>query len=120
MPVPWKELEREAARLLGGRRHVREHRGEAGPDVDMPNSSPFRVECKCRAKLPRFLLNGLAQAARGGAPEAVPILILKQRRQRGALAVLALEDLARLLGVAPINGAAVKEESGVRPVERRT
>ena len=92
----WKTLEKLAAAALGGQRHIRWDRGESAPDVDLPPSSPFTVECKYRKRLPALLLTGLLQAARYG-PGRVPLLVVKERGQTGALAVLRLEDLARLL-----------------------
>ncbi len=86
-----EELERQAARALGGKRHVRADRGEVAPDVDLPPGSPFSVEAKYRKRLPALLLAGLKQAA-GYAPGKTPLLIVKQ-----ALAVLDLNDLVKLL-----------------------
>lgn len=106
----WKRHERATAALFGGRRHLRGGDfGEAGPDCELPAAVPLAIECKYRAKLPGFLLEGLKQAAREGRPGTVPVLVLKQRRQRGALAVLALEDLADLAtpkAIAPAPNAA--------------
>lgn len=96
MPTPWKQLERDAAAALGGKRHLRAHRGEPGPDVDLPADLPFAVECKYRKALPKLLLEGLAQARRSAGKDKIPLLIVKQHRQQGALAVLDLGDFMRL------------------------
>lgn len=96
MPTPWKQLERDAAEALGGKRHVRLDRGEVAADVDMPAGSPFTVECKYRKNLPKLLIEGLRQAA-GYAPGKLPLLVVKQRGQKGALAVLSLADLVLIL-----------------------
>ncbi len=99
MGEPWKQLERDAAEALGGKRHVRADRGEVAADVDLPADSPFgAVECKHRKRLPALLLAGLAQAARYCRDGRPPLLVVKERGQHGALAVLALGDLLKLLG----------------------
>ena len=97
MTIPWKQLERDAAEVLGGKRHVRADRAEVAADVDLPPGSPFTVEAKYRKKPPALLIAGLAQARRY-APHKTPLLIVKQRGQLGALAVRALGDLVKLLG----------------------
>ena len=97
MSKAWKDHERAVARALGGSRHVRRHRGEPGPDVDLPEGSNLSIECKYRAGLPRLLVLGLAQAKANAREGQVPLLVVKQRRQNGAIACMALEDLPRLL-----------------------
>lgn len=99
MSNAWKALERATATALGGRRHLRRHRGEPGPDVDLPEDSPLRafgIEAKYRKRLPSLLLLGIAQAAKAS-PEGRGLLVLKSRGMRGALAVLDLADLVRLV-----------------------
>lgn len=97
MSKAWKALERATAATLGGKRHLRAHRGEPGPDVDLPDGSLLSVECKYRRTVPAIVRDGLAQAAANGGAGKVPLLVLKARGMRGALAVLSLADLARLL-----------------------
>jgi hypothetical protein len=101
MPVPWKELERTTAKVLGGTRlHRGADFGRRGSDVE---HSLFVIECKYRKALPKFLAAGLAQARRGD-PTKVPLLVLKERQQRGSLVVLSLADFVDLLG--PLTPAA--------------
>lgn len=92
----WKNLEKLAAAALGGQRHIRWDLRESAPDVDLPADSPFVVECKYRKSLPALLLDGLLQAAKYG-PGRVPLLVVKERGQTGALAVMRLSDLRALL-----------------------
>ncbi len=99
MSEAWKELERQTARALGGRRHLRRHYGEAAGDIDLPEDARIVVECKYRGSgfpFPSAFLDGLNQAARAG-PGKVPVLVLKARRMKGAIACLHLEDLVKLL-----------------------
>jgi|GEM_PF-1540910 len=96
MDRSWKALERKVARLLGGRRAG--NTGMPSPDVLHPL---FSVEVKYRQRLPSLLSAGMAQAKR--AEGKIPLLILKQRGQRGEYAVLEFQDLLTLLGSAGLN-----------------
>ena len=79
------------ARPLGGRRTG--NTGMSSPDVLHPL---FSVEVKYRQRLPSLLSAGMAQAKRV-AEGKIPLLILKQKGQRGEYAVLELQDLLTLL-----------------------
>lgn len=86
---PWKRLEKTTAVAMGGKRVLRgADFSRSAPDVEMEG---FSVECKYRKNLPKLLLEGLAQAQKY-APEKIPLLVVKQRYQRGALVVLRLDD----------------------------
>jgi len=91
MDKTWKAVERKVARLLRGRRAG--NTGMPSPDVLHPL---FSVEVKYRQRLPSLLSAGMAQAKRV-AEGKIPLLILKQKGQRGEYAVLELQDLLRLL-----------------------
>jgi hypothetical protein len=91
--------EREAARALGGTRIPRAF-GRSAPDLEpivLPTGDTIICEVKHRKRLPALLRDALAQAARY-LPSATPIAIVSERGGV-ALAVLALADFARLLGV---------------------
>jgi len=64
------------------------------PDVE---HALFSVEVKYRKILPRLLRLGLGQARKydGSKP---PLLVIKERNQRGALVVMKMEDFVDLLG----------------------
>jgi hypothetical protein len=95
MSTAWKDLERHVAKRLGGKRR---HRGanfsESMPDIEHER---FSCEVKHRKHLPRLLRLGLEQAADYDRAK-VPLLIVKEKHQRGALAVLWLDDFANLVG----------------------
>jgi len=91
MDKTWKAVERKVARLLGGRRTG--NTGMSSPDVLHPL---FSVEVKYRPRLPSLLSAGMAQAKRA-AKGKIPLLILKQKGQRGEYAVLEFQDLLTLL-----------------------
>ena len=91
MDKTWKAVERKVARLLGGRRTG--NTGMPSPDVLHPL---FSVEVKYRQRLPSLLSAGMAQAKRA-AKGKIPLLILKQKGQRGEYAVLEFQDLLTLL-----------------------
>ena len=91
----WKDLERSTARVLGGQRNSRGGDfSQSMADVEHPLLS---IEAKYRAKLPRLLVDGMAQAA-GYDKAKIPVLVVKERYQRGALVVLRLKDFEDLFG----------------------
>lgn len=93
--------EREAASLLGSRR-VHRGRYERAPDVEpvrLADGTVLVPEAKTRKALPRWLVAAVGQA-RGYLPGAVPLVVLSELGGE-PLAVLPLQDLARLLGLQP-------------------
>ena len=96
--------EREAARLLGGRRVHRAH-GQSAPDVEpitLANGEVLLIESKTRAHLPKWLAAAIAQARRY-LPSSVPVVALSELGSE-PLAVLPLRDFARLLNLQPSTG----------------
>ncbi|HEV8715787.1 MAG TPA: hypothetical protein VGX03_23530 [Candidatus Binatia bacterium] len=95
MSATWKNAERQAAKALGGTRNQRgADFSQSLPDVE---HSLFSVEVKYRKALPRLLRLRLEQAARYDQSKP-PLLVVKQRFQRGALVVLNLSDFVALVG----------------------
>ena len=95
MSAAWKRHERKTARALGGRRNSRgANFGQSAPDV---SHDLFSIECKVRAKLPQLLRIGLEQAASYD-QNKVPVLVVRQKHQRGSLVVLKMSDFASLFG----------------------
>ena len=94
----WKDLERSTAKALGGTRIGSTFQSGrlavSQPDIAHPL---FSVECKYRAKLPSLLRLGLEQAARYSSTKP-PLLVVKERGQKGALVVLRLADFVDLFG----------------------
>ena len=91
----WKQAEKQAARVLGGKRNQRgADFSQSCPDVEHPL---FTVEVKYRKALPRLLRLGLEQAQRYSSTKP-PLLVVKERGQRGALVVLRLADFVDLFG----------------------
>lgn len=88
----WKHVERELARLLGGRRVpvTGRQRGSA-PDIEHPWLS---LEVKHRKTIPRWLLDALAQAEASKRDGQLPVAILHQHRMEYAdsLVVVRLRD----------------------------
>jgi len=91
----WKDLERRAARVLGGHRNKRGGDfGQSMADVEHPLLS---VECKYRKHLPKLLTDGIAHAASYDKSKT-PLLVVKERYQHGALVVHTLKDFENLFG----------------------
>lgn len=82
------EAEREAAALLGAARNARG--GLAAGDLALPDSYPYSVEVKRRARAWGALYAALEQAA-GYRPGKTPLALVRDDR-RGWLVVLRLED----------------------------
>lgn len=97
----WKNLERFAAASLGGKRNSRG--GDFGQPMADVTHPLFVVEAKYRKQLPRILKLGLQQAQQYNRTK-VPLLILKEKHQRGAFAVLKLSDFTTLLDSPPRDG----------------
>jgi hypothetical protein len=91
----WKRHEKRTAEVLGGKRVIRTDFSQSLPDVEHPLLS---IECKYRAKLSRFLIDGLEQAQKYD-PKKIPVLVLKEKGMRGAFAILRLEDFANLINL---------------------
>lgn len=91
----WKNLERKAARVLGGDRV-----GVSGLETVDVEHPLFEIECKYRAKLgfTAWFEQANKHARKSG---KVPLLICKQKGQQGEYAVLRLADLAKLLNIEP-------------------
>lgn len=95
MSAAWKNAERQAAKALDGKRNSRGGDfGQAAPDVEHPL---FSCEVKYRKTLPRLLRLGLEQASRYDHTKP-PLLVVKERYQRGALVVMRLADFTDLVG----------------------
>lgn len=97
--------EREAAAVLGSRRIPRAY-GLSAPDMEpiqLASGETLVAEVKHRKRLPALLEAALSQAQRY-MPQATPLAIVSERGGR-ALAVLALRDFARLLGLEAIGFA---------------
>ena len=91
---PWQHAERRGAKLLGGAR-VERGRFESAPDiVDVPGWLP---EVKYRKRLPRLVVDALAQAEGYAILGQKPVAVLFERGSRVGLAVLRLDDFASLI-----------------------
>jgi len=93
-------FEREMARRLGVRRHLRADYSESAPDII---TDRLIVECKYRAGI--AALRWLEQVEQHADGERVPIVIAKERRGR-PVAILRLDDFLTILN----GGNAGREE----------
>lgn len=97
----WKRAERAIAARIGGERIP--VTGRQGPDIAHGRLAP---EVKSRGKVPQYLYDWLAQARAGAPPGRLPVVIMHAagRPHAGDLVILALGDLAELLGVSGDSG----------------
>ncbi len=108
--------EREVAHALGTVRTARRGSYEARPDVaviETPHGDRVVAEAKLRRRLPRLIVDGLAQASRY-APTAIPMLVLRERGGSRDLAVVDLRTLVRWAGI-----VADELPTRARPTRRR-
>lgn len=108
--------EREVARALGSTRTARRGANEALPDlaiIETPHGDRVVAEAKLRRRLPRLIVDGLAQASRY-APTAIPMLVLRERGGSRDLAVVDLHTLVRWAGFVP-----AELPTRARPTRRR-
>lgn len=98
MDKAWKSLERKTAKTLGGKRNSRG--GDFGQSASDVSHDVFSIEAKYRAKLPRLLRLGLEQAEKYDSAK-VPVLVIKEKYQHGALVVMKMKDFRALFGHLP-------------------
>jgi len=97
----WKNLERQTAQTLGGRRILRLTAPEPSflscPDVELPEFPGLKIDAKYRAHWSHhsFLETILRKYCEQ--PWHEPVLVTKARGQRGAYVTIRLEFLAWLL-----------------------
>src|SRR5260221_8257499 len=97
MSKPWKELEKEAAKKLGGIRIVRGNDyGKSDVDVVVPDFIPLRIDCKYRS---RHAHHALIEEVRSKycADGGYPVLVTKHRLSRREYATIDLDLLGALL-----------------------
>lgn len=93
----WKDLEREAARALGGKRVVRPDFGEPDVDVTVPAWPELRVDCKAYKRFAHHSLMQDIERKYCDRPGQVPVLVTKHERQRGAYVTVPLDWLGQVL-----------------------
>lgn len=95
---PWKRAERNAARIVGGRRVPVTGRGRGdAPDIE---HDWLAIECKQRRVLPAWIRDALAQARASARDGQLPVAILHEtgRRYARALVVVELADFQEWFG----------------------
>ncbi len=94
----WKDLERTAAKKLGGTRIIRGNDfGASDLDVLHPH---FAIDAKWRSKLAvlRWWEKLLKDNDRlYGKGNKIPILVMKEKGQRGELLVISLDDFVKIV-----------------------
>lgn len=94
----WKDLEREIAGELRGKRVLRgADFSQEGVDVEVPDFPGLRIDAKYRAAWSHATYLAEVRKKYVREPGQMALLVTKQKRQRGAIACMALEDFALLL-----------------------
>jgi len=97
MGKAWKDLERTAAKILGGKRIIREHFGVKKPDVKLKDFPNFKIDTKRYKKFRVFSLYEEVKKRYCKKPVDQVILVLRQHNKQTKLAVIDLNLLAKLI-----------------------
>lgn len=94
----WKDLEREVARRLGGKRNLKRSLNWAAEDDDVTvEDFPWKIDCKYRTRpwKHHFYLREIrAKYCKGG---EAPLLVTKNKGEHGAYVTMELKDFAGLI-----------------------
>lgn len=94
----WKALEREAARLFGGKRISRgANFAESDVDVSLPGLRYIKVDAKYRKHHAHHSLIEEIKRKYCKGTDAVPLMVTKHHRQRGSYATMPTEFAGILL-----------------------
>jgi len=101
MSCAWKNLERQTAKVLGGRRILRLTAPEPSylscADVELPNFPGLKIDAKYRACWAHHSALREIERRYRKQPTDQAVLVTKERSQHGAFATVRLEFLAKLL-----------------------
>ncbi len=94
----WKQLERDAAAILGGERVTRgSDFGKEDVDVKIPDFPSFKIDTKRYKRFRVFSLFDLVKKKYCKKPEDKPILIIRESNRKYVLAVINLNLLGQFL-----------------------
>ena len=105
MSKAWKNLEYDIAKLLGGRRIIRQSYSEKAPDVYLEDFPNFKIDTKRRKKSAALSLYNEVKSRYCKKVEHEAIVIIRQHNKKTALAVVDAKLLAKLINF-------VREEGG--------
>lgn len=88
----WKTHERKVAQLAGGKRN-----GATGTNSADVSTDLLDIEVKHGKRIPKLVVDALAQAKRNAAPGRVPVVVLHPAHSSHYIAVLDLQDLLNLI-----------------------
>jgi len=101
MSQAWKNLERQAAGVLGGRRLLRLTAPEPSylscADVELPNFLGLKIDAKYRCRWAHHSALRKIERKYCEQPTDQLVLVTKEHGQHGAFVTVRLEFLARLL-----------------------
>ena len=105
MSKSWKNLEYDAAEILGGKRISRgQNFSESAPDVYIEDFPNFKVDTKRRKRSTALTLYNEIKDKYCHEDGDEPILIIRQHFKKTALAVIDVKLLAKLLSFVRKNG----------------
>ena len=96
----WKQLERDAAVILGGERVTRgANFGQKDVDVKVPDFPSFKIDTKRYKRFRVFSLFDLVKKKYCKNSQDKPILIVRESNRKYVLAVVDLDLLAKMLNI---------------------
>ncbi len=90
-------MERAIAEELGGKRVVRADFGVSDTDVRIEDFPQLKIDSKYRAAWAHNSYLEEVAEKYAKEPGSIPLLVTKQKRQRGAIVCMYLEDFATML-----------------------
>jgi len=98
MSHQWKQLERDTAKVLGGKRISRGYDfGISDIDVEIPDFPSFKIDTKYRKTSQIFSLYRELKDKYCKKPSDTPILVVREHNSKFELAVINLELLGKFL-----------------------
>jgi len=97
MSTAWKSLEKTTAKILKGRRIIRESYSQKSPDVALDDFPSFKIDTKRYKRFRAFSLYEEVKKRYCEKPGDETILVLRQHNKVTKLAVIDLNLLAKLL-----------------------
>lgn len=102
----WKQLERDTALILGGKRISRgADFGQTDVDVKIEDFPSFKIDTKRYKRLQTFSLFDTVKKKYCKNPQDEPVLVLRQSGKQYILAVIKLDLLGKILNIIRQKGA---------------
>jgi len=97
MSKAWKNLEYDVAKLLGGKRIIRQSYSDKKPDVYLDDFPNFKIDTKRRKKSSALSLHKEVKERYCEKPKHEAVVVIRQHRKKTSLAVIDIKLLAKFI-----------------------